>query len=47
MKLLKGAYSLEEAVRLLELIGYYADGGFYSLMEYGEKKWLSMIGYLS
>lgn len=37
MKLLKGAYSMEEALRLSELIGYYADGGFYSLMEHGKK----------
>lgn len=33
MELMYGGYSLEEVLRLSELIGYYADGGFQSLLE--------------
>lgn len=33
MELIYGGYSLEEVLRLSELIGYYADGGFQSLLE--------------
>jgi len=33
MELIYGGYSLEEVLRLSELIGYYADSGFQSLLE--------------
>lgn len=33
MELIYGGYPLEEVLRLAELIGYYADGGFESLLE--------------
>lgn len=39
MELINGGYSMEEMLRLTELIGCYADGGFRSLMEeYGKKQ---------
>lgn len=33
MELIYGGYPLEEVLRLSELLGYYADGGFQSLLE--------------
>lgn len=33
MELIYGGYPLEEVLRLAELVGYYADGGFESLLE--------------
>lgn len=33
LELLKGDYSMEETLRLAELVGCYADGGFYSLVK--------------
>lgn len=32
MELINGGYSIEEMLRLSELIGCYADGGFFSLI---------------
>ena len=37
MELINGGYSMEEMLRLSELIGCYADGGFYSLVNEVEK----------
>lgn len=38
MELLHGEYSMEEMLRLTEMVGCYADSGFQSLMEkYGER----------
>lgn len=37
LELINGGYSLEEMLRLSDLIGCYADGGFYSLMKRSEK----------
>lgn len=37
MELLNGTYSMEEMLRLSELIGCYADGGFYRLMDWGRQ----------
>lgn len=38
MALINEGYSLEEMLRLSELIGCYADGGFHSLMQHSGKK---------
>lgn len=38
MELIYGDYSMEEMLRLSELIGCYADGGFYSLQKELEEK---------
>lgn len=44
LELINGGYSMEEMLRLTELVGCYADGGFRSLMKEGGRKPLEQNG---